>query len=76
MSEQLGSLATDSLPHPARGGAGIYACDIAVEKLGFSPCWEKPAAKSPLNKINPQLNFMRFFKTLLYFVASAFAARL
>ena len=27
-----------------------------------------------LNKINPSLNFMRFFKTLRYFVASTFAA--
>jgi hypothetical protein len=30
----------------------------------------------PLNKINLPLNFMRFFKTLRYFVASTFAARL
>ena len=30
----------------------------------------------PLNKIIPLLNFMRFFKTLRYFVASIFSARL
>jgi hypothetical protein len=29
-----------------------------------------------LNKINPLLNFVRFFKRLRYFVASAFAVRL
>ncbi len=31
---------------------------------------------STLNKINSLLNFMRFFKMLRYFVASAFAVRL
>src|SRR5438128_1831984 len=34
------------------------------------------AEKSPLNKLQSPLNFVRFFKTLRCFVASAFAARL
>jgi hypothetical protein len=36
----------------------------------------QPLQKSPLNKINPPLNFIRFFNTLRFFVASTFAARL
>jgi hypothetical protein len=31
---------------------------------------------SPFNKINPPLNFIRFFKTLRYFVASSFTPHL
>jgi hypothetical protein len=37
---------------------------------------ESAVQKFRLNKINPPLNFMRFFKTLRFFVASTFAARL
>jgi len=32
--------------------------------------------KSPLNNLQPPLNFIRFFKTLRFFVASTFVARL
>jgi hypothetical protein len=34
------------------------------------------AAFPPLNNLRPPLNFMRFFKTLRYFVASTLAAHL
>lgn len=37
---------------------------------------ERSLEKSPLNKINSPLNFVRFFKLLRNFVASALAARL
>jgi hypothetical protein len=47
---------------------------LSVESQEFVPI--KAGAKISLNKINPTLNFIRFFKTLRYFVASTFAARL
>jgi len=34
------------------------------------------AAQIPLNKVNPPLNFIRFFNPLRFFVASTFPARL
>jgi len=36
----------------------------------------RPLQSFPLNKVNPPLNFIRFFKTLRFFVALTFAARL
>jgi hypothetical protein len=45
----------------------------------FAVKTQRPIANcqsTPLNNLRPPLNFVRFFKTLRYFVAPTFAARL
>jgi hypothetical protein len=52
---------------------------LVVGKIDFKLITTAHGRKShapTLNKINSLLHFIRFFKTLRYFVASAFVARL